>query len=358
MPSAQPFIPSTQTAIIAIEKGKLAIAHDVKLPELEPDMVIVLNKYVALNPADAKMVDYSAAPGAIAGYDFAGEIVAIGSAVTRPLAIGDRVCGMVHGMNILALRVGSFAQYVGATADFVIKIPDAMSYASAVALGTGIATAGLALFHYMKIPATPEKPAEEPFFVIVYGASTASGTMALQLLKLSGLRPIAICSPHNFALVESYGAEKCFDYNSSTCAEDVRAYTNNRCKYALDCITEAATMTICYAAIGRTGGNYCGLEPFPERQHTRKIIKPDWVLGLTIYGKKVALDGVYGRDPLPDDYEFGKEWFAVSQRLLNAGRVRSHPVREGNGGFEGVLGAVDGLRRGGVSGYKLVYAIA
>jgi NADPH:quinone reductase-like Zn-dependent oxidoreductase len=32
--------------------------------------------------------------------------------------------------------------------------------------------------------ASPEHPAEKPFDVLVYGGSTASGTMAIQLLKL------------------------------------------------------------------------------------------------------------------------------------------------------------------------------
>ncbi|KAL9095163.1 MAG: hypothetical protein Q9165_002419 [Trypethelium subeluteriae] len=357
MPSAYPSLPFTQTAIIALENGKLAVASDVKVPELRPDVVIVRTASVALNPADAKMVDYSPAPGAIAGYDFAGEVVAIGSAVTRPLTIGDRVCGVVHGMNSLCLGEGAFAQYVGATEHLVLKIPHDMSFDAAATLGTSLVTAGLALFQSMKIPANPERPAEKPFFVLVYGASTATGTMALQLLRLAKLRPIAVCSSKNFDLVTSYGAEKAFDYNSASCAEEVRAYTKNSCDYALDCITEASTMEVCYGSIGRAGGRYCGLEPFPERQHTRKIIKPDWILGLTIYGKRIALDGVYGRDECPEDFKFGKEWFATCQRLVDQSKIRHHPVRKGEAGFEGILAGIDTLRKGFVSGQKLVYQI-
>jgi hypothetical protein len=43
----------------------------------------------------------------------------------------------------------------------------------------------------------------------------------------SGYKVITTCSPKNFKLVESYGAEKAFDYHSPTCGEDMRAYTNN-----------------------------------------------------------------------------------------------------------------------------------
>lgn len=185
MPSALPSAPKVQTAIVALGPGQLAISHQEPVPNVQPGMVLVRTVAVALNPADAKMVDFSATKGAINGYDFAGEVLAIGSAVDRDdLAVGDRVCGMVHGMNLLAPNNGAFAQYVGAQADFLLKIPDAMSFEEAASLGTGVTTAGLALFNSLKIPATPDSPAEDPFFVLVYGASTATGTMALQLLKL------------------------------------------------------------------------------------------------------------------------------------------------------------------------------
>ncbi|MCJ1406593.1 hypothetical protein MMC19_000659 [Ptychographa xylographoides] len=350
-------VPLTQTAIIAHGPGTLGISHNVCMPRIEPDMVLVKNAAVALNPADAKMVDFSSTTGAIAGYDFAGTVIAIGSAVTKPLGIGDRVCGNVHGMNSMNPEVGAFAQYIGATGDILLKIPDSMSFETAASFGTGVATAGLALFQSMRIPISPDNAAEKPFWVLVYGGSTATGTIAIQLLKLSGLRPLTTCSPKNFALVKSYGAEEAFDYKSPTCATDIRAYTKNTLSYALDCITEANTMQICYAAIGRAGGRYTGLEPYPELQHTRKAVKPDWVMALTIYGKKVALDGVYGRDACPEDRIFGRKWFATVQKLLDQGKLRSHPIKIGSGAFEGVLEGVDQMRKRTISGEKLVYRV-
>jgi len=56
---------------------------------------------------------------------------------------------------------------------------------------------------------------------LVYGGSTAVGLYSLQFAKLAGFRPIAICSPHNFELVKSYGAEAVFDYK--TPAETIKA---------------------------------------------------------------------------------------------------------------------------------------
>ncbi len=66
----------------------------------------------------------------------------------------------------------------------VIKVPDSLTMEEAASLGTGIGTMGLALFHNLGVPGYPTKPATDAKMVLVYGGSTASGTMALQLLKL------------------------------------------------------------------------------------------------------------------------------------------------------------------------------
>ncbi|KAJ5922015.1 hypothetical protein N7516_009718 [Penicillium verrucosum] len=72
-----PQLPQFQTAVVAQGPGKLGIQYNVPIPTLTPDMTLVKTAAVAINPADAKMLDYSAAPGAIHGYDFAGTVVAL-----------------------------------------------------------------------------------------------------------------------------------------------------------------------------------------------------------------------------------------------------------------------------------------
>jgi NADPH:quinone reductase-like Zn-dependent oxidoreductase len=88
------------------------------------------------------------------------------------------------GVHSLSPRVGAFAEYVGGMDAAVMKIPDFMSFEQASSLGVGLATVGLALFHVLQVPGYPDKPAAEPKTVLVYGGSTATGTLALQLLKL------------------------------------------------------------------------------------------------------------------------------------------------------------------------------
>lgn len=175
----------------------------------------------------------------------------------------------------------------------------------------------------------------------------------------AGLRPIATCSPSNNELVLRFGAEKVFDYRSPTAAQDIREYTGNELAYTLDCVSQADTTQLCYGAMGRAGGRYVSLEPFRETvaQSRALTVVPSWVMVLTIFGRKVALDGEYGREARPEDRQFGAQAFAAVQALLDRGLINTHPVKAQAGGWEGVVEGVDIIRTQALSGYKLVYSV-
>ena len=93
---------STQRALVIKEKGALEVRNDVPLPKLRDDYILVRTKAVALNPTDWKAVNHDAgydspAVGAIVGCDYAGVVEEIGSKVTTPFKVGDRVAGFVRG---------------------------------------------------------------------------------------------------------------------------------------------------------------------------------------------------------------------------------------------------------------------
>ncbi|PVH89277.1 zinc-binding dehydrogenase family oxidoreductase [Cadophora sp. DSE1049] len=349
-----------QTAIVGTQDGNLNIANDVPVPKLEDDMILVRNSVMGLNPVDTKMTGNLCTTGAVAGMDFAGVVLAIGSKVKTAgdITVGDRVCGAVQGMHALTPTVGAFAQVVGASDVVTLKIPPSMTLEEAASLGSGVGTIGLALYKSLEIPGTPLKPAEVPRFVLVYGGSTATGTLALQILKLSGMRPITTCSPKNFDLAKSYGAEAVFDYRSASAIEDIKTYTKNSLKYVLDCVSEPETMRFCYKAIGRAGGKYTALEPFAQSLHTRPTVQPDWVLGPTLLGKPIGWSPPFERQANPKMREFTLDWFKTVQNLLDEGKLRTHPVRILTGGFEAALEGLDLLREKKVSGQKLVCRIS
>jgi NADPH:quinone reductase-like Zn-dependent oxidoreductase len=177
-------IPSRQKAIIVDPAGEFVVSENVPVTELEPDALIIKTMAVALNPADTKMLGDFVVPGTIFGFDCSGIVIAVGPAVNKVFAPGDRVCGSADDMNRQRPRGGAFAEYVSLPGDMALKIPDSVSFEAAAALGTALVSAGLALFYSLKIPASLlQEPTQDHFPVLVYGGSTSTETMAIQLLK-------------------------------------------------------------------------------------------------------------------------------------------------------------------------------
>lgn len=161
-------------------------------------------------------------------------------------------------------------------------------------------------------------------------------------------------------MVQEYGAKKAFNYHDPKSANDIRAYTLNALDYALDCHCDSSSIEFCYRAIGQAGGRYTTLEPYLEQvAQTRKRVKPDWILGPALLGKKVGWKKPYTIKANPELRVFGREWFRCAQHLLDRGDLRPHPVRVGDKvGFEGILDGINILKRKNVSGEKLVYRVS
>ncbi|KAL4994331.1 GroES-like protein [Aspergillus recurvatus] len=348
--------PEQQTALKITPEGRIAAVPS-SLPSLQNDELLVRGKSIALNPFDAKSAETSPTVGATLGCDFAGDIVATGSDTTNPnFSIGDRVGGCVFGNNPNRLDNGAFAEYVAVPADLLFRIPENMGYNEAATLGVGLATVGMSLYHCLQLPMEPEPAGKSPY-VLVYGGSTATGTLAIQILKRSGYTPITTCSPHNFTLIKSLGATAAFDYHSPTCGRQIRDFSSSNICYALDCITDTRSMAVCYEAIGPSGGRYLSLDPFPIRGHTRRSVKPNWVLSLTMYNQAIPWKRPCKRDACPQDREFVKRWFQIAQKIIDAGEVRPHTSEVRAGGWDDVPEGLDLLQRGELSGRKLVYEV-
>lgn len=179
-----PSIPKTQKAIIAGDNLDFLISSNVPVASLEPDLILIKTVAIGLNPVDTKLIGEGfVTPGVTYGFDCAGTIVAIGANVKRDFKIGDRVCGSADGMNAARPSGGAFAEYVTLHAKLALKIPDALSFQEASSLGTAIASGAMALFWSLKIPASLSSPPEEPLHILVYGGSSSTGTMAIQLIK-------------------------------------------------------------------------------------------------------------------------------------------------------------------------------
>lgn len=166
--------------------GQYRLASDLEVPSLRPGTILVRIHAVALNPGDAKKADYSNVAGATTGHDFAGIVVRVSPDVApQRFQEGDRVLAVAYGMHAGDLLRGAFSEYVLATADVACKIPEGWGFEEACAMPTALATAGLALFHELglPLPGTQESRSLVGTHVLVSGGASATGTMAIQLLK-------------------------------------------------------------------------------------------------------------------------------------------------------------------------------
>ena len=237
-----------------------------------------------------------------------------------------------------------------AKGDIQIRLSDNVSFEDAATLGVGITTVGQGLYQSLGLPLPPAKVGE-PTTVLIYGASTATGTLAVQYAKLSGLTVIATASPHNFELVKSLGADQVFDYKDPDCGAKIREATNNKLKLVFDTISEKGSPALCAAAMSSEGGHYSAL--LPVKDFPRDDVRNSWTLGYTVLGEKYS-------DQIPakqEDWEFGVEFWRLSAELLNSGKIKAHPAEVRKGGLEAIPQGIEDLKEGTVSGVKLVYTL-
>jgi NADPH:quinone reductase-like Zn-dependent oxidoreductase len=141
------------------------------------------------------------------GSEFAGEVEAVGSAVTR-FAVGDRVFGVsVFGAN---------ADYICLGQDRALaRMPAHISFEQAAAVCDG------AILALQALRLADLGPAKR---VLVYGASGSIGTAGVQLAKHFGAHVTAVCGTENLELARSLGADEVLDYKREDFTKNGETY--------------------------------------------------------------------------------------------------------------------------------------
>ena len=342
-----------QKAIVIVGPKQEGLVTDRPRPTVRDSYILVKTKCVALNPTDWKHVDFYAGPGALLGCDYAGVVEEIGTGVTKLFKKGDRVCGFVHGANVLQHEDGAFAEYIVAKGDIQIRIPDHMTFQEAATLGVGITTVGQSLYQCLKLnwPIKPVRPSHVS--VMIYGGSTATGMLAIQFAKLSGYNIITTCSPHNFNLVKKLGADSVFNYKDASSAENINQHTNNALKVVLDTVSSEESAQYCDKALSSEGGFYCALQLVEIK---RSNIQSDYTLAYTACGNPIRIGSIAADDNV-DDFDFAVRFCSLAEQLLASGEIKAIRHNVSSDGFKGILDGIKLLREGKVSGEKLVYSI-
>ncbi len=176
----------------------------------------------------------------IIGLVFSGEIESAGKDV-KSFKHGDLVYGFT------GLSRGAYAEYKIisdkeiAQRELAIK-PNNVNHEEAAAIVYG----GVLAFHFMKDANIKQKQK-----VLIYGASGAIGTIAIQLAKYFGAEVTGVCGSSNIELVKSLGADKVIDYTKEVTENQLEQYD-----FILDAVGKNKTSKIklqCKKALNQNG---------------------------------------------------------------------------------------------------------
>lgn len=168
--------------VIEIEGGKgpaeaLRLAER-PLPEPAPGEIRIQVRAAGVNRPDIvqRLGLYPAPPGAsdILGLEIAGEVDAVGDGVTR-WRVGDRVCALLGG--------GGYADCAVVDARHVLPVPTDLDFVQAAALPETAFTVFANVFEGGVLKAGET--------LLIHGATSGIGVMAIQMAKAAGARVIA-----------------------------------------------------------------------------------------------------------------------------------------------------------------------
>jgi NADPH:quinone reductase-like Zn-dependent oxidoreductase len=173
---------------------------DIDPPVPKPGEVLIKVRAASVNPLDWRLKSHRP------GVDVAGEVVSIGSRVTR-FKPGDAVFG---------LGKGAFAEYARARESQLAAMPDSLTFEQAASLPIAGLTAIQGLRDKGKLA-----PGQN---VLINGAAGGVGTFAVQIARALGAEVTGVCSTRNVEMVRSLGADFVVDYTQQDFAQETKRY--------------------------------------------------------------------------------------------------------------------------------------
>jgi NADPH:quinone reductase len=224
--------------------------HTAPIPTIvEPNDVIIRVICASCNPKDWKMpagLLKTIANCPNSGDDIAGIVETVGDSVTTSKP-GDRVAAL----HQLGAPFGAYAEY-SLVKDFAcFHLPDNMGWEQAATVPMALYMACIALYGSLKMCSGPWEILETPIPLLVFGAATAVGSMAVRLAQISNIHPV-ICVAGSGCeyvreLIDPNKGDVVLNYRDGEDAvlKGVRsALRGAELEYAFDAVSESHTIRV------------------------------------------------------------------------------------------------------------------
>jgi NADPH2:quinone reductase len=293
--------------------------HDVPVPKPGSHEVLIAIDTAGIGSWDASIRDGSwRTPGRprfplVPGIDGAGTVVAKGARV-RHLQLGDRVYAYEFGNR----QRGFYAEFAVAHAEHVSRVPKGLG------LGEAGALAATGLTALQGIDALGLRPGQT---VLIFGASGAVGTMAVQFAVHRGAHVIATASGAAATrLVRTLGAHHVIDARRAKSTDQLRTFAAN----GLDgvfALAGGSELERCLDYV-RPNGHVVypnGVEPVPKERRTFRVRAFDMAANPREFDKlNRHFHNARVRVPIAASYPLGKA--ALAHRRLDRGHVLGRMV--------------------------------
>jgi len=240
----------------------------------------------------------------IGGTDVAGEVVELGSDVSR-VKVGDHVLGLALGFANNDHREGGFQKYTILKTHMMSPFPASLSMESAAVLPLGLCTAASALYQkdYLALEYPSVNPKATGKSILIWAGSSSVGSNAIQLAVASGYEVITTASPKNFDYCKKLGASQVFDYHSPSITQELLDVFKDKVIAGAFAILPGSAEP-CLEVVQKTEGNKFVVFALPPPDKLPEGISAKFVFGSTLKNNEVS--GVIFEDFLPKALAQGK----------------------------------------------------
>ncbi|KAG2128165.1 chaperonin 10-like protein [Suillus cothurnatus] len=330
--------PQQKALFLAKKQGDFELGSR-SIPSPGAGQLLVKIQSAALNPVDYKIKDTGMIVThypAILGTDIASIVEELGEGVNN-FRKGDRV--LAHGK--FTDDFTAFQQYTLTEASFTAKIPPSTSFDSAATVPVGLDTALVGLygndFGAGITPPWTQSVSKSKTPIVILGGSSSVGSYAIQFARLSGFYPIiTTASSSNEDLVRKYGATHFFDRNLS--GKQLKGAISEPIRIVYDAISLPETQSVAWELLANNGTLVITLPPSVKEDEGK--------------GRKVI--EAFGNPHAPKNQELCSSSWAVVEKWLSEGTIQPNKHEVLPNGLKGIIGGLERMRLGQVSGTKLV----